>query len=60
MRQPCADCDPSDMTELRLALIGEMLSANDAVLLLLAEFLEHVRPQPRAEDRQKRPVQRYP
>jgi hypothetical protein len=38
MRQPCPHCDDPAMSALRLALIGEILRADETRLVLLADL----------------------
>jgi hypothetical protein len=39
MQQPCPHCDQLDMSLLRLVLIGEILSAAESRLVLLADVM---------------------
>ena len=40
MQPPCPHCDQSDMSLLRLVLLGEILRADETVLVLLADLLQ--------------------
>ena len=40
MQSPCPHCDQPDLTLLRLVLIGELLVADDALLLRLAAVMQ--------------------
>ena len=40
MQQPCPHCDQSDMSLLRLALIGEIFRADESLLVLIAEVMQ--------------------
>ena len=40
MHPPCPQCDQPDMSLLRLVLIGEILRADEARLVLLADLLQ--------------------
>ena len=40
MHPPCPHCDQPDMSLLRLVLIGEILRADETVLVLLADLLQ--------------------
>jgi hypothetical protein len=40
MHQPCPHCDQSDMSLLRLVLIGEILRADETLLVLLADVMQ--------------------
>ena len=40
MQQPCPHCDQPDMSLLRLVLIGEILCADETLLVLLADLLQ--------------------
>ena len=53
MQPPCPYCDQSDMSLLRLVLIGEILRADETVLVLLADLVQqsgllHLSEQPTA------------
>jgi len=39
MYQPCPHCDQPDMSLLRLVLIGEILRAEEPLLVLMADLL---------------------
>jgi hypothetical protein len=55
MKQPCPHCDQPDLSLLRLVLIGELLCADETLLLRLADvmqqcgLLEHVDEAPAPE-----------
>jgi len=38
--QPCPNCDQPDMSLLRLVLIGEILRADETMLVLLADIMQ--------------------
>jgi len=40
MHQPCPHCDQPDMSLLRLVLIGEILRADETLLVLLADVMQ--------------------
>ena len=40
MQLPCPHCDQPDMSLLRLVLIGEILRADETVLVLLADLVQ--------------------
>ena len=40
MPQPCPHCDQPDMSLLRLVLIGEILRADETLLVLLADIMQ--------------------
>ena len=40
MQPPCPHCDQSDISLLRLVLIGEILRADETVLVLLTDLLQ--------------------
>lgn len=40
MKKPCPHCDQPDMSLLRLVLIGEILRADEVLLVLLADVMQ--------------------
>ena len=40
MQQPCPHCDQPDMSLLRLVLMSEILRADEALLVLLADVMQ--------------------
>lgn len=40
MKQPCPHCDQPDISLLRLVLIGEILRADETLLILLADVMQ--------------------
>jgi len=40
MQPPCPHCDQSDMSLLRLVLLGEILRADETVLVLLVDLVQ--------------------
>ena len=40
MKQPCPHCDHPDTSLLRLVLIGEILRADETLLVLLADIMQ--------------------
>ena len=40
MKQPCPHCDQPDLSLLRLVLIGELLCADETLLLRLADVMQ--------------------
>ena len=49
MQQPCPHCDQSDLPLLRLVLIGELLHADETVLLCLADVMQQCGLRPLAD-----------
>jgi hypothetical protein len=41
MQPPCPHCDQPDLSLLRLVLIGELLCADETLLLRLADVMQH-------------------
>jgi hypothetical protein len=58
VQQPCPHCDQPDMSLLRLVLIGEILRADETLLVLLADLLQQAGLLHLSEEPTALPVQR--